>query len=128
MATYDFSAAFFDHLDELLFLGERQRYLSLLKRAIEKLKHTLKENPFGTIGDDINWPIRPEIASGDGDGAPAINRMSVYLQTFVESQIASGDGDGMPAKALVNFKKDLIKLHSNEIDRLKADIKNLGGR
>jgi hypothetical protein len=125
MARDNFSPAFFDYLDELLFLGERERYLAHLKRAIEKLKHTLKDNPFGDLEDQVRWPIRPEIASGDGDGAPAISGISVYLQPLVEDQIASGDGDGMPAKALVNFKNELIKIHSHEIERLKADIEKI---
>ena len=106
-------------LDDLLFLGERERYFWHLRRLIDDFKKALPELP-----EPDNFPVDYGLAVGNIPSPdPFLYKVAALLQPIYEETILSGgDGDGAPARALLDFKRGLIKFHLAEVERLKREI------
>jgi hypothetical protein len=99
-------------IDQLLHAGEKEHYLAHLKRLIDSMLNTLREDLDLEVG--IHWP--PPHDAGINPG------VAVLLRPIYEQMIFSGDPDGAPARALLSFKQELAQFHLAEADRLKAEV------
>ena len=93
------------------FSVENERYLSHLRRLIEKFQHALRKEDLPSI--------HPSLVSGRKlDPAIAVLLQPIYEQAL----LSAGDGDADPVRALLDFKKGLAQVHLAEAERLKKEV------
>lgn len=105
-----------EKLDDVMKMGELNRYLAALKQSVERLQNRLQIDPRESDPGLID-PRGP-------DPSPEGLLLSEFQDVIVRS-VLDGDPDGSPMKAVVSFKNDLAAFHQAEAKRLQGEAKAL---